>query len=130
MTETQLAVWFDTGPTITIVGTSAGLKFLASQLVRGEDALVAVDAHLPADPYDGAAASIQIRLSRKPGLAVERHGDQVVMLGDREGLAVFGSNVDRLAAEPEALGGHIHIDYFPGHTYLRPNSSPIVVQAR
>jgi hypothetical protein len=108
VTDSELAVWFDAGPTITIVGTPVGLQGLASRLLRGEDALVDVDTEAPAGPHDGAAASIRIKSSHEPGVAAERHGDEVVIVGDRESLAVLGENVDRLAAEPKALGGHIY----------------------
>jgi hypothetical protein len=87
-----------------------------------------VDTETPADPDDGAAASIRIRSSREPGVAAERHGDDVMIVGDPESLAALGENVARLVAEPEALGKHIHVEYFPGHTYIRPNSAPLLVR--
>jgi hypothetical protein len=83
---------------------------------------------MPASPYDGAAASIRIRSSGEPGVAAERHGDDVIVVGDPESLAALGENVGRLVAEPEALGEHIHLEYFPGHTYIRPHSAPLLVR--
>lgn len=50
-----------------------------------------------------------------------------MIVGDPESLAALGENVGRLVAEPQALGEHIHLEYFPGHTYILPNSAPLVV---
>jgi hypothetical protein len=130
VTSVELAAWFDAGRTITIIGTRAGLDSLASPLRAGHGGAVEVATEPPAEPFSGAAASIQILATDEAGVAVERRGDDVCIVGDRAGLGILGDNLHRLAVDPESLGGHIHIEPFPGHPYLRPGSAPLVVEAR
>ena len=130
MTSPELAAWFDAGRTITIIGSRAGLDSLASRLRTAEAGPLDLDTEPPAEPFVGAAASIQILVTEEPGVAAERRGDEVLVVGGREGLAILADNVHRLAADPAALGGHIHIEHFPGHAYVRTGSAPLVVESR
>lgn len=102
---------------------------LASRLTAGEDAEVVLDHQPPVGPYMGAAQSIRIVRATELGVSVSGISDQLVIVGDREGLAAFGENVHRLATT-QTLGRHIHVDYFPGHGYLRADSAPTIVERK
>lgn len=47
--------------------------------------------------------------------------------GDPAGRAVLARNLRAMAAAEN--GGHLHIDYFPGHFYLAEGSLPLVVNS-
>lgn len=52
--------------------------------------------------------------------------DQLVLAGEPKSLNVLGENMEWLAGNPTE-GGHLHIDYFPDHYYLRAGSFPLTL---
>ncbi|WP_425424625.1 Imm32 family immunity protein [Streptomyces phaeochromogenes] len=47
--------------------------------------------------------------------------------GDSDNRGVLAENLRDLATAED--GGHLHIDYFPGHFYLAEGSLPLVVNS-
>ncbi|MFD8690205.1 hypothetical protein [Streptomyces sp. NPDC059651] len=77
----------------------------------------------------GALAGIESRNSSRSGVRIEvdaaRH--VLVIRGDPGGREVLADNLRAMAAAED--GGHLHVDYFPEHPYLREGSASIVVNS-
>jgi hypothetical protein len=100
-------------------------------LRRGESAVVTVP--VPAtkpDPYQGWLESIAVRVEIEPQMIIARSGCQLVFRGGQKSLAVLADNVETLAQDLADSDRHTHIEYFPGHYYLREGSIPLVVAVR
>jgi hypothetical protein len=68
-----------------------------------------------------AALTGQVRITVDPSRA------SMTITGDRASLAMLAANVDAMATDDQ--GGHLHIDYFPGHAYLGPDSTPLIINS-
>jgi hypothetical protein len=86
----------------------------------------------PASPFLGYIQSLKITQTNDH-VVVSRLGSQLIISGSPHGLEVLASVVDHVSDQDpiEARGPsayHIHIEYYPGHAYLKQGSLPLVVQ--
>lgn len=114
-------------PGYTEVALSAAaeeLTWLASAVARGEGLLSCTSS-----PGGDALAGVEVLKSSGPGVLIRRDAERQILVisGDSAGRAVLAENLRALATDED--GGHLHIDYFPGHFYLAEGSLPLVVDS-
>ncbi|MFH0178443.1 hypothetical protein ACIA6D_16890 [Streptomyces cacaoi] len=109
---------------VDLSASAEELTRLASAVARGEGLL---DSTCSAD--GNALAGIKVNKTSGPGVLVHRDAERrlLVISGDSVGRAVLAENLLAMASDEE--GGHLHIDYFPGHFYLAEGSLPLVVNS-
>jgi hypothetical protein len=81
----------------------------------------------PPNPYERWLDSIAIEPELVPQVVIARLGSQLVLRGGRRSLHVLADNVESFAQTAYGQNSHIHIEYYPGHFYLRESSVPVVV---
>ncbi|GAA1310431.1 Imm32 family immunity protein [Saccharothrix xinjiangensis] len=79
-------------------------------------------------PYDLARGAVDIVTAPSGKVVVTSDVDRstLTISGERSAFSVLARNVLGLA-EDGTVGEHAHIDYFPDHFYLSPDSAPVVV---
>lgn len=128
MIELDLGVWTGTSdvPKLILIGSEEALAELARLLTATSDRVVVRLLRMkPTPPLSVALAFIEIRTEPEPKLAVRRDGDTMILAGERKALEILGANIERFARRE--LGIYMHVDYFPDHFYLRPDSLPLDV---
>ena len=116
---------------IEVAGDGAALRSLAERLLVSSGVTVSLDP-LAADamrPYDGALTTVTVRPEGREAVSVRRRGHRLVIRGGRENLAILAANVRFLADCAATSGGHLHLDYHPGHAYLAKGTQPVVIIA-
>jgi hypothetical protein len=107
------------------------LKASAEELNRLAGAVAEGEGRLSSTPSPGrdALAGIVVERTAGPGVLVHLDSDRrfLVISGDSAGRAVLADNLRAMASAED--GGHLHIDYFPGHFYLAEGSLPLVVNS-
>lgn len=107
------------------------LKASAEELNRLADAVAEGEGLLSSTPSPGgdALAGIVVKRAAGPGVLVHLDSERqfLVISGDAAGRAVLADNLRGMASAED--GGHLHIDYFPGHFYLSEGSLPLVVNS-
>ncbi|MFI8327169.1 hypothetical protein [Streptomyces sp. NPDC085529] len=70
-----------------------------------------------------------MRASSGPGVLVQRDAERQILVirGDSVGRAALAEQLLAMATAED--GGHLHIDYFPGHAYLAEGSLSLVVNS-
>ncbi|MEH1056573.1 hypothetical protein V6U89_15325 [Micromonospora sp. CPCC 206171] len=78
---------------------------------------------------DGEVALAAVEVAAVPGRAVliEVAAGRLRVSGDPAKLAVLAENVRAMADAED--GGHLHVEYHPGHWYLAEGSVPLVVNS-
>ncbi|RZS37724.1 hypothetical protein EV193_105282 [Herbihabitans rhizosphaerae] len=75
-----------------------------------------------------------VRVTRGAGdVLIESAGDSLLITGSPDKLDVLADTVEGQAEHPLTPDGrpaHTHVDYFPGHFYLHPDSVPVVITTR
>lgn len=128
MTRNALASLFGADNSITFVGDAAALNELRGVLLEtSHDRLDLTPVVTPPKNYVGAATSIRVSSDGHSGLEVVRDAAGVAIVGDLAARALLAENISKLAAAQPGLGGHLHIDYFPDHPYVRSTSAPVIV---
>lgn len=84
-------------------------------------------------PYDGFLATLTIADPVGP-VEIYRGGDALIIRGDLERRAVLPENVrwfaDRTVAQGHrTIGDHLHIEWYPGHTFLARDALPLVLSS-
>jgi hypothetical protein len=77
-------------------------------------------------PYDGFLETIEVQRAETKVTIRKREG-ALLVCGNGACLEVLAANVEALS-EDETVGEHLHLDYHPGHFFLDPTSSPLVVE--
>ena len=85
-------------------------------------------------PCLGYATSLRIAVC-EGNVGVSRVGHEIIISGSAEKLAILSRNIGRLAerkgTEPsDGYQDHLHVEYHPGHFYLKESSRPLVVTRR
>ncbi|MEU9785492.1 hypothetical protein AB0H92_31795 [Streptomyces phaeochromogenes] len=115
----------DSGYDEVVLSASADeLSSLASAVARGEGLLGSTSS-----PGGNALTGVEIKDASGPGVLIRRDAARQILVisGDSANRAVLAENLRALADAEE--GGHLHIDYFPGHFYLAEGSLPLVVNS-
>jgi hypothetical protein len=124
-----MRVWFHqpTGE-IDLSGDASELRGLAELVAAG------AGVH-DAEGGDGdvadelALTAVRVRVVAQSAvlLSVDVSQRSLCVAGDLKWLAVLAANVRETADMQD--GGHLHVDYFPGHPYLAPGSISLVVNS-
>jgi hypothetical protein len=130
MIELELAVRYAADGSVEVAGSRQALKALAALLRLAESTTVsvAIPQRSP-DPYQSWLDSIVVQLETEPQMIIAIRGNQLIFRGGQRALNVLADNVEHLAGSEDEDGAHTHIEYFPGHFYLREGSIPLVVSA-
>ena len=76
-----------------------------------------------------ALVGVEVRKTAGPGvlLGLDPERRILVISGDSAARAVLAENLRGMASAED--GGHLHVDYFPGHFYLAEGSLSLVVNS-
>ncbi|MFF5187953.1 hypothetical protein ACFY30_30020 [Streptomyces sp. NPDC000345] len=109
---------------VDLSASAEELMHLARAVAQGEGRFSST-----ASPGSNALAGVEVRKTSGPGVLVHRDAERrmLVISGDSAGRAVLAENLQAMATAED--GGHLHIDYFPGHFYLAEGSLPLVVNS-
>ncbi|MCX5188514.1 hypothetical protein [Streptomyces sp. NBC_00268] len=109
---------------VELSASAEELTGLASAVARGEGLFSSI-----LSPGGNTLAGVEVRGSSGPGVLIHRDAERriLVISGDFAGRAVLAENLRDMATAED--GGHLHIDYFPGHHYLAEGSLPLVVNS-
>ncbi|KUO11876.1 Imm32 family immunity protein [Streptomyces sp. DSM 15324] len=109
---------------VDLSASAEELTLLASAVARGEGLL----ASTCGAETDGLAG-VKVDKTAGPGVLIHRDAERqlLVISGDFAGRAVLAENLRAMATDER--GGHLHIDYFPGHFYLAEGSVSLVVNS-
>lgn len=74
-------------------------------------------------------AGVEVRKSSGPGVLIDLDPERQVLVisGDPAGREALADDLRGMASTED--GGHLHIDYFPGHFYLAEGSVSLVVSS-
>ena len=110
---------------VKVLGTRDDLHHLASLVKAGRGEVPCCEDNTPG-PYNKTLSTVTIfnTPGRNVVLSVTDRGTLLID-GDMTKLSVFAKNISGFA---EAAGAqeHMHVEYFPGHFYLGPESAPVV----
>ncbi|MFF4324458.1 hypothetical protein [Streptomyces sp. NPDC001568] len=109
---------------VDITASAEELSRLAGAVATGEGWLSST-----ASPGTNALAGAEVKGTSGPGVLIhlDRERQILVISGDSAGRAMLADNLRGMASAED--GGHLHIDYFPGHFYLAEGSLPLVVNS-
>jgi hypothetical protein len=74
--------------------------------------------------YFGRANSLKIQVVLG-NVRVSRDNDQIVISGSSEKLQKLAKNIESTANNSSST--HTHIEFFPGHFFLEPDSVPLII---
>lgn len=113
---------------VDLEGSQAGLETLASTLKRKQGARLRLSRppHSP-DPYAEWLSFLDIRVEDEAEMTMAVEDGDLVVAGDPSALEILADNLSSFAENPDTMGGHIHIEYFPDHFFLRPGAIPLTV---
>jgi hypothetical protein len=118
---------------IDIEGTEESLRELSGAIegLSGVKVLPLSGVRPPQDPYPGHAKSLRLALSDEP-VCIRLTGDEISVCGASDKLKILAQNIRALAdQEKQESNGriqlHSHIEYYPGHYFLKAESIPLVV---
>jgi len=115
---------------VSLSGADEALRTLGSLLRSGVDTELELRTVTPRPPYVAAADSIGISVDESAKVLVAWEGERLTFTGGVEALALLGGNISSHADELALPGAHAHIEWFPGHFFLREGSEPMVVSRR
>ncbi|MGW3663023.1 Imm32 family immunity protein [Streptomyces sp. NPDC005141] len=109
---------------VDLSASAEELTWLASAVAQGEGLL-----NSTTSPGGDVLAGVEVKETSGPGVLIGRDAERhiLVISGDSDGRAVLAENLRDMAGAED--GGHLHIDYFPGHDYLAEGSLPLVVNS-
>ncbi|MFC7266046.1 Imm32 family immunity protein [Streptomyces lutosisoli] len=109
---------------VDLSASAEELTGLASAVAQGEGLLSSTFS-----PGGNALAGVEVRGTSGPGVLIHRDAERQILVisGDSASRAVLAENLRDMATAED--GGHLHIDYFPGHFYLAEGSLPLVVNS-
>jgi hypothetical protein len=111
-----------------VAATRQRLMQIAEKLDVGNGEVGAVD--LPdASPFETCLLSLKTRRLPSGGaiFRVDPGKRELSIEGGEDALRLLGDNLRDLATDGDD-GEHLHIEYFPDHSYLDESSLPAVVQ--
>ncbi len=109
---------------VDLMASAEELSRLAGAVADGEGMLSST-----ASPGSNDLAGVEVRKTSGPGVLIhlDPEGEILVISGDAAGRALLADNLLGMASAEG--GGHLHVDYFPGHFYLAEGSLPLVVSS-
>jgi hypothetical protein len=58
---------------------------------------------------------------------IGRNATDLEITGEQTGLRLLADNLDAFTEAPASFGGHLHIESYPGHYFLAPDSGPLLI---
>jgi len=109
---------------VDLSASAEELSWLANAVAQGEGLLSSTSS-----PGTDALAGVEVKDTSGPGVLIHRDAERQILVisGDSASRAVLAENLRDMATAED--GGHLHIDYFPGHFYLAEGSLPLVVNS-
>ena len=109
---------------VDLMASAEELSRLAGAVADGEGVLSSA-----VSPGSNDLARVEVNKTSGPGVLIRLHPERQILVisGDSAGRAVLADNLLSMASAED--GGHLHIDYFPGHFYLAEGSLPLVVSS-
>lgn len=109
---------------VDLSASAEELSWLANAVAQGEGLLSSTSS-----PGTDALAGVEVKDTSGPGVLIRRDAERQILVisGDSASRAVLAENLRDMATAED--GGHLHIDYFPGHFYLAEGSLPLVVNS-
>lgn len=100
------------------------LRHLAGAVADGEGLLSST-----ASLGSNTLAGVQVKKTSGPGVLIRLDPERQILVisGDSASRAVLADNLLGVASAED--GGHLHVDYFPGHFYLAEGSVSLVVSS-
>jgi hypothetical protein len=110
---------------VDIAASAEELMRLANAVALGEGLVSATFSPGTNTPLTG----IRINRTSGPGALVHRDAERLILVisGDSASRAALAENLRSMATAED--GGHLHIDYHPGHFCLAEGSVPLVVNS-
>jgi hypothetical protein len=112
---------------IDLAGDGEAINFLA-QAIRQTHRTNQLFLHKPKsrlpDPYDGFALSLEIRVTNSL-VCISRCDDQIGIAGSSDLLEILAQNVGFVTTNSGS--NHLHIEFYPSHFFLDPESIPLVI---
>lgn len=116
------------GTSLELTGDFAGLSHFSQWLRRGEAQTLTVETpDEPPSPYEQWFTRIALKLTQGPLVQISAADDVVTIGGSAPKIEILAESIGDFAKDPEALGDHLHISYYPGHYYLVEDSLEMVV---
>jgi hypothetical protein len=109
---------------VSLNGSAEELSRLAGAVADGEGLVRSM-----ASPASNDLAGVEVRKTAGPGVLIHLDPERqfLVISGDSAGRAVLAGNLLSMASAED--GGHLHVEYFPGHFYLAEGSLSLVVSS-
>lgn len=109
---------------VDLMASAEELSRLAGAVADGEGLFSST-----ASPGSNDLAGVEVKKAPGPGVLIHLDPERriLVISGDSAGRAVLAGNLLSIASAED--GGHLHIDYFPGHFYLAEGSLSLVVNS-
>jgi hypothetical protein len=109
---------------VDLVASAEELSRLAGAVADGEGALSST-----ASSGSNDLAGVVVRKTSGPGVLIRLNPERQILVisGDSAGRAVLADNLLGMASAED--GGHLHVDYFPGHFYLAEGSLSLVINS-
>ena len=109
---------------VVLMASAEELSRLAAAVADGEGLLVST-----ASKDSNGLAGVEVKKTSGPGVLIRLDSERQILVisGDSAGRAVLADNLLSMASAED--GGHLHVDYFPGHFYLAEGSLSLVVSS-
>ena len=109
---------------VELTGSAEELNRLAEAVAAGAGWLSST-----ASPGSHALTGVEVKGTFGPRVLIRLDPERQILVisGDSASRAVLADNLRGMASAED--GGHLHVDYFPGHFYLAEGSLPLVVSS-
>ena len=109
---------------VDLTASAEELSRLAGAVADGEGLLGSA-----VSPGRNDLAGVEVKKTSGPGVLIRLDPERQILVisGDSAGRAVLAANLLGMASAED--GGHLHVDYFPGHFYLAEGSLSLVVNS-
>ena len=109
---------------VDLMASAEELSRLAGAVADGEGLLSST-----ASPGSNALAGVEVKKTSGPGVLIRLDPERQILVisGDSASRAVLADNLLSMASAED--GGHLHVDYFPGHFYLAEGSLSLVISS-
>ena len=107
-----------------LMASAEELSRLAGAVADGEGLLSCTAA-----PGSNDLAGFEVKEAPGPGVLIRLDPARQILVisGDSASRAVLAENLLSMASAED--GGHLHVDYFPGHFYLAEGSLSLVINS-
>jgi hypothetical protein len=113
------------------VSSEVDLKASAEELSRLAVAVADGEGVLRSavSPGSNDLAGVEVKKTSGPGVLIRLDPERQILVisGDSAGRAVLADNLLSMASAED--GGHLHVDYFPGHFYLAGGSLSLIINS-